>query len=292
MSDVPWLPVTLDEEMLHEFRRPFTPEAVRWKIQSAWKSGKGAFVVAYIDARLVIERLNHVTALWSDEYAVVAPNTLRCDLTVCGVTRRDVGVGQGNDDGMRMKGAYSDALKRAGVKFGIGVSIYAMKAPSMRVGSGDGELRTYKKGDGEDAPTLDDRSEGWLRERYRAWLDAKGVDAFGEPLDHGDQESPVGDPDVMDVPSGVPGDASEATRDAQLGPNVAAAAQDLRDAFSAYQSYVASLTGDERMDLEAQGRVLLPGEFGRLTREAQAGCSEEDIGPLVELQARVEAMTG
>jgi hypothetical protein len=46
---------------------------------------------------------------------------------------------------MKWKATNSDALKRAGVMFGIGVSIYAMKAVTLKVGEGDGELRTQLK---------------------------------------------------------------------------------------------------------------------------------------------------
>ena len=62
-------------------RRPFEPAAVRWKVQSV---GDGyGIVVAYIDARLVVERLNAVVGgEWSDEYRVHAQGVEECALTV------------------------------------------------------------------------------------------------------------------------------------------------------------------------------------------------------------------
>ena len=48
---------------------------------------------------------------------------IRCNLTVLGVTKSDVGVPSFAE---QLKGAYSDALKRAAVKFGIGEYFYRL----------------------------------------------------------------------------------------------------------------------------------------------------------------------
>lgn len=48
---------------------------------------------------------------------------IRCDLTVLGVTKSDVGVPSFAE---QLKGAYSDSLKRAAVKFGIGEYFYRL----------------------------------------------------------------------------------------------------------------------------------------------------------------------
>jgi hypothetical protein len=63
-------------------RRPFTPAAVRFKVQATWPKDKptGGLIVAYIDARLVTERLNLVVPhLWADAYRPVG--TARCGAT-------------------------------------------------------------------------------------------------------------------------------------------------------------------------------------------------------------------
>jgi DNA-binding beta-propeller fold protein YncE len=45
-------------------------------------------------------------------------------------------VGEGRDP----KAAFSDAVKRAAVHFGVGRALYAMRSPWLREGDGDGEL--------------------------------------------------------------------------------------------------------------------------------------------------------
>jgi hypothetical protein len=175
------------DETLRELRRPFTPSAVRWKLQSVHRDQRGGIVVAYLDARLVIERLNTVVGLdWRDEYDEFIGAT-RCRLTVktCDdpyrtVTREDVGIG--NDPKSRI----SDALKRAGVKFGIGVSIYALAQVNMRCGGARNQLGLRKAG-GKDVPDLTLENREWLAETYERWLDTPRGQQFGEPLEHGDE---------------------------------------------------------------------------------------------------------
>src|SRR5690554_6875287 len=101
-----------------ELRRPFTAQAVKFKVQAVF--GTSALIVAYIDSRLVVERLNHVCPhLWSDAYS---DDGTVCALTIDGITRHDVGSPSATE---ARKGLYSDVFKRAAVKFGVGVSLYA-----------------------------------------------------------------------------------------------------------------------------------------------------------------------
>jgi hypothetical protein len=188
---------SLDTCLMH-FRRPFTPAAVKWKVQTA-RQGYG-IVVAYIDARLVIERLNLVVGGgWEDEYAARGQGVEECALTVLGVTRRDVGKGGGFEAEKAMR---SDALKRAAVKFGIGASIYVLKAVELRATpewEADGErlLIANKSRDGGKgkqvwSARMSPAAERWLAEMYGRWLESRGVKLFGPALDHGDEEGSVG----------------------------------------------------------------------------------------------------
>lgn len=206
----PKLPVDTLGEALPFFRRPYTVEAIKWKIQSdnaknAAGGTKGwALCVPYIDARLVEERLNLVvSAQWHDEYMWDAGGSiLWCALTVCGVTRRDVGTGQGRES---HKSAVSDALKRAAVKFGIGVSLYAI--PKM----GLFEEHLKKKGTGDKARfELTDGGFAEVTKRYREWLESHGIEHFGEPLDHGDILGSLGDPEDPGPGAGAPSAAEVA----------------------------------------------------------------------------------
>jgi hypothetical protein len=167
---------------------------VRLKIQNT--AGSAAQVAAYIDARLVFDRLDLVCGKeWSARFEQLPrrllpppcdrggqplarpPIYVRCQLTAFGVTREDVG--EGEDP----KAAFSDAIKRAAVHFGVGRALYAMRAPWLREGDADGELRRNRKG----RLVLDERTEEWCRQRYERWLEDRGRRLFGEPLEHGDE---------------------------------------------------------------------------------------------------------
>lgn len=177
------LPVDSYREAAPFLRRPFTAQATRFKVQATWPKDNpdAALIVCYIDARLAVERLNMVCPhLWHDNYEHVAAGQMWCHLTVDGITRSDVGEGTG-------KGLVSDALKRAAVKFGVGVSLYAI--PKMFCNEKDGDLKTNRK----DKYELTDKGEKRCRDFYRRWLEGPGVKAFGQPLDHGDVEDAVGD---------------------------------------------------------------------------------------------------
>lgn len=174
-------------EALPHLRRPPSAAAVRFKIQNA--ADDAGQVAAYVDARLVYDRLDQVCGeRWSARFAPLAralvprrkrdgeppPLYVRCQLTLYGVTREDVG--EGHDP----KAALSDAVKRAAVTFGVGRVLYAMRLPWLQAGDADGELR--RNGHGE--LVLDERTEGWCREKYERWLEDRGSAQFGEPLEH------------------------------------------------------------------------------------------------------------
>lgn len=156
------------------------PAAIKFKVQAT--GSKSAMVVAYIDARLAIERLNMlVPELWSDRYEPYDGKHTLCHLTVGDITRSDVGNGQG-------KAGYSDALKRAAVKFGIGVSLYAIPQRFLPFDS------AYLEKRGNNWAITPD-GDGMLRSWYRTWLAEHGEQNFGPALDHGDVDVSVGDPD-------------------------------------------------------------------------------------------------
>lgn len=165
-------------------RRPFTAEAVKWKVQT------GTLVVPHIDARLAIERLNLVIpAKWSDEYeSLTGGEGLLCRLSVDGITRLDVG------SGYKGKGLFSDAFKRAAVKFGVGVSLYALKKLWLETDTGHLKEDGKTKG-GKAKYALTREGDLYLRETYANWL--PGIEEkFGPVLDHGDVEGAIGDLDA------------------------------------------------------------------------------------------------
>jgi hypothetical protein len=186
-------------EALPHLRRPPTAGAVRFKIQNS--ADEAAQVAAYIDARLVFDRLDRVCGQkWSARFdklpeELIPPRVdrngelrepppvyVRCRLTLYGVTREDVGEGQDP------KAAFSDAIKRAAVHFGVGRALYAMRLPWLREGKADSELRRNRRG----KLVLDRRTEAWCREMYERWLEERGIPQFGEPLDHGGENGARG----------------------------------------------------------------------------------------------------
>lgn len=117
-------------QIFAELSAPFPDEEINWKPGAFRKDKTAAIALAHLDARAVMDRLDAVVGPenWSDEYVVTTvagDHGVVCKLTVLGVTKADVGV---PSDYESLKGAYSDAFKRAGVKFGIGRYLYNMPA--------------------------------------------------------------------------------------------------------------------------------------------------------------------
>jgi hypothetical protein len=109
----------------------FPRDAISWRAQSVTKDGTKAMALAYIDARDVMDRLDSVLGAseWQDRYEFHGARTI-CYLSIRvdgeWITKAD---GAGDSDVEAEKGAISDALKRAAVKWGIGRYLYALEAP-------------------------------------------------------------------------------------------------------------------------------------------------------------------
>jgi hypothetical protein len=112
---------------------PFDPAEVRFK--PAVVSGNRAMALAYVDARVIQDRLDEVLGVdgWQDEYECLPDGSVVCRLRLRmggeWITKMDVGgPSEQPDSGDRMKAAFSDALKRAAVKFGVGRYLYRLPA--------------------------------------------------------------------------------------------------------------------------------------------------------------------
>lgn len=110
---------------------PFDLSEIKFKPQVV--KGNRAMALAYIDARMIEDRLDDVLGVsgWQDEYETLADGSVVCRLRLKidseWVTKMDVGSpSEQPDGGDRMKAAFSDALKRAAVKFGIGRYLYRL----------------------------------------------------------------------------------------------------------------------------------------------------------------------
>jgi hypothetical protein len=224
----PEFPVETFGEAWEHLRRPFTAGAVKWKVQQqAGNPPNKGMIVGYIDARLVMERLNLVVRdKWHDEYERLDGKHLLCRLTVCGITRTDVGLGPE----AASKDAYSDALKRAAVKFGVGVSLYALRQTWIAVGEGQDKLKRVSRGN-KHSLQIPPSTEEYLRGVYSMWLDTDRGKLFGEPLDHGDEEGSVGE-----LAEAEQAAAAEAESDAFDAPRAEEQKAEIAGLYEALQS--------------------------------------------------------
>lgn len=114
---------------LADLSAPFRPEAIHWRAQNVTdRNGGSALALAYIDARDVMDRLDEVCGPsgWKDSYIETVKGRVLCELSILvpelgWVSKSD---GAGDTDVEGEKGAISDALKRAAVKWGIGRYLY------------------------------------------------------------------------------------------------------------------------------------------------------------------------
>jgi hypothetical protein len=142
----------LTRDILEQLRQPFPASRISFKVQTKPNEKGNSLVVAYIDARDVMERLDDVVGPdWSDRYEKAGTaKGLVCYLTICGVTRADVG--DDDNENEPVKSAYSDAFKRAAVKFGVGRFLYdlpKMWAKARPMGKSfvleDGEIERLRR---------------------------------------------------------------------------------------------------------------------------------------------------
>jgi hypothetical protein len=134
-------------EELKQLFAEFPRDAVSWRAQSVTKDGTKALALAYIDARDVMDRLDDVcgTENWQDRYEFHGTRTI-CYLSIRvgdeWITKAD---GAGDSDVEAEKGAISDALKRAAVKWGIGRYLYHIVSPWVPCDSYETEYQGKKK---------------------------------------------------------------------------------------------------------------------------------------------------
>ncbi len=113
---------TLTQDDLKTLREAFPKDRLGVKVQSISKDRNRAMLVLYLQHTDVMDRLETVDAGWISE--VIGEERLgdsvyvRLRMTVKGVARENVG--EGHDP----KAAYSDALKRCAMLFGIGRYLY------------------------------------------------------------------------------------------------------------------------------------------------------------------------
>lgn len=127
---------------LADLKKPFLPDLISWRVGSTTKDKSKGMALAYIDARVVMQRLDDVCgpANWQCDYPHAAQKTV-CRI---GIKIGDEWIwkanGAGDSDIEAEKGALSDAFKRAAVLWGIGQYLYDLETPWVT-------LDTKKDGD-------------------------------------------------------------------------------------------------------------------------------------------------
>ena len=119
----------MDAATLKGLGEPFPAEDIEWRAGATNKDKTKALALAYITSRAVMNRLDETIGAenWQDEYSPGPDGGVLCGLSIRvnneWITKWD---GAENTAFEGVKGGLSDALKRAGVKWGIGRYLYKL----------------------------------------------------------------------------------------------------------------------------------------------------------------------
>ncbi len=109
-----------------QLKKPFPASDIEFRIARVFKNNQKAVVLAYITSRAVMDRLDDIFGVsgWVDSYEVL-PTGVLCKLSVLiegeWICKQDTAQFTNIE---ALKGGFSDSLKRAAVKFGIGRYLY------------------------------------------------------------------------------------------------------------------------------------------------------------------------
>ena len=134
---------------------------IRWRVARELKGQGVAQLVGYIDGRTCMKLLDE-KGDWSVKHEpIVADGKLigvQATIIIDDVARSDVGVPSNQDP---VKGAYSDALKRAAVHFGIGRELYEL--PQVYAGyDPEAKAPTQKPRFNEETGRWEIDAPGWV----------------------------------------------------------------------------------------------------------------------------------
>lgn len=134
---------------------PFSPNEIAWRMQQAGVKNDRPWikVLAYVDARAIMKRLDNVVGRmnWQDEYSAGPDGGVKCRILIRDenggwVHKED---GADNTDIEAVKGGLSDALKRAAVKWGIGRYLYDLPKSQYGIICDNGQYWTPPAKDGK-----------------------------------------------------------------------------------------------------------------------------------------------
>jgi hypothetical protein len=134
-------------DILAALAAPFPPYTISWRVGATNKEKTKGMALAYIDARDVQDRLNQVCGVfWQCRHSDAGGGKLACDI---GIKVGEEWLWRGDGAGetevttegptreqqvdMAQKGAFSDAFKRAGVRWGIARYLYEIDSPWVAI---------------------------------------------------------------------------------------------------------------------------------------------------------------
>lgn len=181
----------------------------------------GGRFLAHLDSSLVCERLSDVDPEWHATYERLgstysewkaADFATACHLTVKGVTRTDIGRASSIEG---MKGAYSDSLKRAALRFGVGSYLrdasweFWMDSKITDATGKQHEAYTTRANDkGKQVVRfLKPAGKAQLRHEYESVLARPSfADHYGQPVHYGDVDDDLQDDATAELAASAPPD--------------------------------------------------------------------------------------
>jgi hypothetical protein len=197
-----------------ELAAPFPKEKIHWRAQSITKDGSKAMALAYLDARDVMDRLDAVCGPdgWQAEHYDCGGGKMACKIgirsqLVCVNSDNAVTLGDwiwksdgaGETQIEAEKGAFSGALKRAGVMWGIGRYLYSMPAPWV-------PCETYERGG----------KKVWKKWTADPWQFCGAIPGGVHPGDESGADTFAGITDLKVRARGMSADLSAVTEESEL----------------------------------------------------------------------------
>ena len=117
----------LTSEIIALLAAPFPLASIEIKPGATTQAKDKCLCLAYADSRAYMERLDAVVgpSNWSARYEMLSPTIIQCAVTICGVTKHDVGDLPANDPNAATV-ASAQAFKRACSNFGLGRYLYSL----------------------------------------------------------------------------------------------------------------------------------------------------------------------
>ena len=125
---------------------PFAPAEIEWRVGATTRDKDKGMALAYLDARAVMDRLDSVCGPegWQNRYPYARDKTC-CDIGIKidneWIWKSD---GAGDTDVEGSKGAFSSALKRAAVRWGVGRYLYHLDSPWVKIEQSGNSYRIKK----------------------------------------------------------------------------------------------------------------------------------------------------